>query len=136
VQVVLQLLLLRLWQGCRCFRLGCLLVTSKLELVTGLFFFFVFLSVQWSPTASVHSFFVVDSETQFDRCWSFNCKSSVVRKFSSNSPLESSEVKVHCNEGIVVSGVVAGSIVSPAVFFVKPLGFFDVSFRDVLLPPT
>jgi hypothetical protein len=94
------------------------------------------LPVQWSPTASVHLFFVIDSEAQFDWCWSFNCKSSVVRKFSSNSPLERSEVEVHCNEGIVVRLVVAGCIVSPAVFFVKPLGFFDVSFRDVLLPPT
>jgi hypothetical protein len=112
------------------------IITSKLEHTSGLFFLFLFFSIQWSPTTSVHSFLVVDAEAQFNGCRSLDCESSVIRKLSSNSPLESSKIEVNGNKGVIIVGVIAGCVISPAVVFVQPLGFFEVSFRDVLLPPT
>jgi hypothetical protein len=86
--------------------------------------------------ALINSFFVVDTESQFDGCRLFNCKSSVIRELPSDSPLEGFKTKVNGNESVVIISIVAGSIISPAIVFVQPLGFFDVLFRDVLLPPT
>jgi hypothetical protein len=124
------------WQGLSMFSSGVSsLSLPNLNVLRGWLFFFYLLPVQWSPMASINSLFVVDSETQFNGCRSFNCKSSIVRKLSSNSPLERSKIEINSNESIVVIGVVAGGIVSPAIVFVQPLSFFEVSFRDVLFPP-